>query len=176
MCLEKVFSMNLLKMSNINNFVFINQKKNLICILIIVLSFLFDRISKIKIINYQLNNNSIYINDFINLDLVWNTGIGFGLFSSNSNLIYNSLTVIIGGVIIFLIYLIAKSTFIDKILFSLILGGALGNFYDRIIYFAVPDFIDIHYQSLHWFTFNIADIFISIGIISLITKELFLKK
>ena len=168
--------MNLLKMSNINNFVFINQKKNLICILIIVLSFLFDRISKIKIINYQLNNNSIYINDFINLDLVWNTGIGFGLFSSNSNLIYNSLTVIIGGVIIFLIYLIIKSTFIDKILFSLILGGALGNFYDRIIYFAVPDFIDIHYQSFHWFTFNIADIFISIGIISLITKELFLKK
>tara|TARA_X000000368_G_scaffold382508_1_gene339687 strand:- start:216 stop:722 length:507 start_codon:yes stop_codon:yes gene_type:complete len=168
--------MNLLKMSNINNFVFINQKKNLICILIIVLSFLFDRISKIKIINYQLNNNSIYINDFINLDLVWNTGIGFGLFSSNSNLIYNSLTVIIGGVIIFLIYLIAKSTFIDKILFSLILGGALGNFYDRIIYFAVPDFIDIHYQSFHWFTFNIADIFISIGIISLITKDFFLKK
>jgi len=168
--------MNLLKMSNINNFVFINQKKNLICILIIVLSFLFDRISKIKIINYQLNNNPIYINDFINLDLVWNTGIGFGLFSSNSNLIYNSLTVIIGGVIIFLIYLIAKSTFIDKILFSLILGGALGNFYDRIIYFAVPDFIDIHYQSFHWFTFNIADIFISIGIISLITKDLFLKK
>ena len=168
--------MNLLKMSNINNFVFINQKKNLICILIIVLSFLFDRISKIKIINYQLNNNPIYINDFINLDLVWNTGIGFGLFSSNSSLIYNSLTVIIGGVIIFLIYLIAKSTFIDKILFSLILGGALGNFYDRIIYFAVPDFIDIHYQSFHWFTFNIADIFISIGIISLITKDLFLKK
>ena len=168
--------MNLLKMSNINNFVFINQKKNLICILIIVLSFLFDRISKIKIINYQLNNNPIYINDFINLDLVWNTGIGFGLFSSNSNLIYNSLTVIIGGVIIFLIYLIAKSTFIDKILFSLILGGALGNFYDRIIYFAVPDFIDIHYQSFHWFTFNIADIFISIGIISLITKDFFLKK
>ena len=168
--------MNLLKMSNINNFVFINQKNNLICILIIVLSFLFDRIAKIKIINYQLNNNPIYINDFINLDLVWNTGIGFGLFSSNSNLIYNSLTVIIGGVIIFLIYLIAKSTFIDKILFSLILGGALGNFYDRIIYFAVPDFIDIHYQSFHWFTFNIADIFISIGIISLITKDLFLKK
>ena len=167
--------MNLLKMSNINNFVFINQKKNLICILIIVLSFLFDRISKIKIINYQLNNNPIYINDFINLDLVWNTGIGFGLFSSNSNLIYNSLTVIIGGVIIFLIYLIAKSTFIDKILFSLILGGALGNFYDRLVYFAVPDFIDIHYQRFHWFTFNIADIFITAGIFLLIIKELLLK-
>jgi len=168
--------MSFLKMSNINNSVFINQKNNLICILIVALTFLFDRISKIKIINHQLKNNQIYINDFINLDLVWNVGIGFGLFSTNSNLIYNSLTFIIGGVIIFLIYLIVKSIFIDKILFSLILGGALGNFYDRIIYFAVPDFIDIHYQSFHWFTFNIADIFISIGIISLITKELFLKK
>tara|TARA_B100001559_G_C16304685_1_gene531284 strand:- start:335 stop:826 length:492 start_codon:yes stop_codon:yes gene_type:complete len=163
-------------MSNINNFNFINQKKNLICILIIVLTFLFDRISKIKIINHQLNNNQIYINDFINLDLVWNIGIGFGLFSTNSDLIYNSLTTIIGGVIIFLIYLIVKSKLTDKILFSLILGGALGNFYDRIIYFAVPDFIDVHYENFHWFTFNIADIFISIGIISLITKDLFLKK
>ena len=176
MLLKKALSMNFLKMSNINNLIFINQKKNLICILIASLTFLFDRISKIKIINHQLNNNPIYINDFINLDLVWNTGIGFGFFSTNSNLIYNSLTAIIGGVIIFLIYLITKSTLIDKILFSLILGGALGNFYDRIIYFAVPDFIDIHYQSFHWFIFNIADIFISIGIISLITKELFLKK
>ena len=173
---KRVFSVNFFKMSNINNFNFINQKKNLICILIIVLTFLFDRISKIKIINHQLNNNQIYINDFINLDLVWNIGIGFGLFSTNSDLIYNSLTTIIGGVIIFLIYLIVKSKLTDKILFSLILGGALGNFYDRIIYFAVPDFIDIHYQSFHWFTFNIADIFISIGIISLITKDLFLKK
>ncbi len=176
MLLKKALSMNFLKMSNINNLILINQKKNLICILIASLTFLFDRISKIKIINHQLNNNPIYINDFINLDLVWNTGIGFGFLSTNSNLIYNSLTAIIGGVIIFLIYLITKSTLIDKILFSLILGGALGNFYDRIIYFAVPDFIDIHYQSFHWFTFNIADIFISIGIISLITKELFLKK
>ena len=164
-------------MSNINNnSIFINQKNNLICILVIVFTFLFDRISKIKIINYQLNDNQIYINDFINLDLVWNIGIGFGLFSTNLNLIYNSLTAIIGGVMIFLIYLIVKSTLIDKILFSLILGGALGNFYDRIIYSAVPDFIDIHYQSFHWFTFNIADIFISIGVISLITKDLFLKK
>ena len=171
---KKVLSMSFLKMPNINNLIFINQKKNLICLLIVIFTFLFDRISKIKIINHQLNNNPIYINDFINLDLVWNTGIGFGFLSTNSNLIYNSLTAIIGGVIIFLIYLIVKSALIDKILFSLILGGALGNFYDRIIYFAVPDFIDIHYQSFHWFTFNIADIFITIGIFILIIKELFL--
>ena len=163
-------------MPNINNFFFINQKNNLICILIIVLSFLFDRIAKIKIINYQLNNNPIYINDFINLDLVWNIGIGFGLFSTNSNLIYNSLTAIIGGVMIFLIYLIVKSTLIDKILFSLILGGALGNFYDRIIYSAVPDFIDIHLANYHWFIFNVADIFITVGIIGFIFFELLKKE
>ena len=172
---KKVLSMSFLKMPNINNLIFINQKKNLICLLIVIFTFLFDRISKIKIINHQLNNNQIYINDFINLDLVWNTGIGFGFLSTNSNLIYNSLTAIIGGVIIFLIYLIVKSALIDKILFSLILGGALGNFYDRIIYFAVPDFIDIHYQSFHWFTFNIADIFITIGILVFIAKDLILK-
>tara|TARA_S200000501_G_C20623938_1_gene655840 strand:+ start:567 stop:809 length:243 start_codon:yes stop_codon:yes gene_type:complete len=75
-----------------------------------------------------------------------------------------------------IIYLIVKSTLIDKILFSIILGGALGNFYDRIVYFAVPDFIDVHYQNFHWFTFNIADIFITLGIFGLIFKEFFKKK
>ena len=95
--------------------------------------------------------------------------------SSNSNLIYNFISSVIGGIIIFLIYLIIKKNFIDKILFSFIIGGALGNFYDRLTYYAVPDFIDIHYKSFHWFTFNIADIFITLGIIILIIKD-FLKK
>jgi signal peptidase II len=151
------------------------DKKNLIYISIAILVFLFDRITKIKIISHQTDNNLIFINDFINLDLVWNTGIGFGLLSSNSNFVYNSVTAVIGIVIIFLIYLIIKSKFIDKILFSMVIGGALGNFYDRIMYSAVPDFIDIHYQSFHWFTFNIADIFISFGIIMLITRDLIIK-
>ena len=176
MLLKKALSMNFLKMSNINNLILINQKKNLICILIASLTFLFDRISKIKIINHQLNNNPIYINDFINLDLVWNTGIGFGFLSTNSNLIYNLISTTIGLVIFFLIYLIVKSKNIDKILFSLILGGAIGNFYDRLVYFAVPDFIDIHYNNFHWFTFNIADIFISLGIMFLILNEIIYKK
>ena len=154
---------------------FISQKNNLICLLIIILIFVSDRISKIKIINHQIDNNRVYINDFMKFDLVWNTGIGFGLLSSNSDLVYNLITIIIGAIIIFLIYLIVKSNFLDKTLFSLVMGGALGNFYDRLVYFAVPDFIDIHYQNFHWFTFNIADIFITIGIIMLISKDLFLK-
>ena len=153
----------------------LNQKYNLYSVLIVILIFFFDRVSKIKIINHQINDSAIYINDFINFDLIWNTGIGFGLLSSNSSLVYNLITILIGVVIIYLIYLIIKSKFIDKALFSMILGGAVGNFYDRLIYFAVPDFIDIHYQNFHWFTFNIADIFITIGIIMLISKDIFSK-
>ena len=167
--------MNIFKKIEKKNYSFISQKNNLICLLIIILIFVSDRISKIKIINHQIDNNRVYINDFMNFDLVWNTGIGFGLLSSNSDLVYNSITIIIGAIIIFLIYLIVKSNFLDKTLFSLVMGGALGNFYDRLVYFAVPDFIDIHYQNFHWFTFNIADIFITIGIIMLISKDLFLK-
>ena len=78
--------------------------------------------------------------------------------------------------IIFLIYLVLKAKFLEKILFSLIIGGAIGNFYDRVVYFAVPDFIDMHYKNFHWFTFNIADIFITLGIITIILKDLLEKK
>ena len=150
------------------------DKKNIFSLFIITLIFFIDRISKIKIIN-QVSDNNIYINDFINLNLVWNTGIGFGLLSSNSSLIYNSVSVVIFFVIIFLVYLILKSLLFDKIMFSIVVGGALGNFYDRLVYFAVPDFIDLHYQSFHWFTFNIADIFITLGILTIISKDLFFK-
>ena len=107
---------------------------------------------------------------------MWNTGIGFGLLSSNSTIFYNSITVLIGLVIIFLFYLLTKSKLGDKILFSLIAGGALGNFYDRLTYYAVPDFIDLHFKNFHWFTFNLADIFITVGIIMLLVKELFINE
>ena len=175
MLLSKIFKMGVFKKFDKNNFSFLSQKDNLICISLAILIFFFDRISKIKIIDHQLNNERVYINDFINLDLVWNTGIGFGLLSSNSALIYNSITALIGIILIIILFMIIKSNFFEKILYSVILGGALGNFYDRVAYFAVPDFIDIHYQRFHWFTFNIADIFITIGILLLIIKELFLK-
>jgi signal peptidase II len=148
------------------------KKDKLICFIIITFVFTLDRISKIKIIENQIDENQLYINDYLNLDLVWNTGIGFGLFSSNSNFFYNSITGLIGCIILFLIYLIFKSKLWDKILFSIIVGGALGNFYDRLVYYAVPDFIDVHYQRFHWFTFNIADMFITLGIIMLISKDL----
>ncbi len=153
----------------------VTEKKNLSCLLLITILFFLDRFSKIKIVEKLINQNNIYINDFINLSLVWNTGVGFGLLSSNSNYIYNSITTLIGLIIIFLFYLIFKSELLDKLLFSLVIGGALGNFYDRLVFMAVPDFIDIHYETFHWFTFNIADIFITLGVIMLIIKELMIK-
>jgi signal peptidase II len=116
------------------------------------------------------------INDYLNFELVWNTGIGFGLLSQNVGIYYHLISLLIFSVIVFLIYLITKASFLEKILFSFILGGAAGNLYDRLFYFAVPDFIDLHINDFHWFTFNIADIFISLAIILIIIKDLLLKK
>ena len=162
----------MINLKEIKNKIF--TRNNIYSLFIISVIFFLDRYTKIFILN-NFSDNLFYLNDFINFDLVWNTGISFGLFSSTSNLIYHSITGLIGTIVIFIIYLINKSTFIDKIFFSMILGGALGNFYDRIVYSAVPDFIDIHYERFHWFTFNIADIFITFGVLLLVAKELFLK-
>jgi len=152
------------------------SKEAVIPIILITTIFVFDRLSKIWIINHQEQNSKIYINKFLNFELVWNTGIGFGLFSTEPNLFYNLTSLFIFLVVLFLCYLIFRSNFFDKICFSIVLGGALGNLYDRLVYFAVPDFIDFHLEDFHWFTFNIADIFITIGIILLIIKDLFVKK
>ena len=152
------------------------SKETITPLLVIVSIFILDRITKIAIINHQLQNKSIFVNNYLNFELVWNTGIGFGLFSQNANIYYHLITLLITSVIIFLIYLVIKASFIEKVLFYLILGGAIGNLFDRLIYFAVPDFIDFHINDFHWFTFNIADIFITIGIILIITKDLVLKK
>jgi signal peptidase II len=141
-----------------------------------ILVFILDRLSKSEIINHQITNKTIFINDYLNFELVWNTGIGFGLLSQNANIFYHLISLLIFSVIIFLIYLIIKADFVEKVLFSLILGGAIGNFYDRLVYFAVPDFIDFHINDFHWFTFNIADIFITLGIVLIIVKDLVFKK
>ncbi len=150
------------------------KRENFYYLIIISIIFFLDRFSKIQIIN-NFSDNSVYFSSFINFDLVWNTGIGFGLLSNNSSLVYSLITVIIGLVILFLFYIVLNSKQFDSIVFSVIIGGALGNFYDRLIFYAVPDFIDMHYKNFHWFTFNIADIFISIGIIIFIIKGLFEK-
>ena len=151
-------------------------KKNLkflFCILITLIIFVIDRVTKIKVLN-SYSENLIYLNDFLNIDLIWNTGIGFGLLGTVSSIFYNLITIIIGVVISILIYIVAISQKIDQFIYSLIVGGALGNFYDRLIFKAVPDFIDIHFNNFHWFTFNVADIFISLGIIIYMCKSFFI--
>ena len=152
------------------------SKEAVVPIVLLVSIFVFDRVSKIWIINQQEQNSSIFINKFLNFELIWNTGIGFGLFSTDPNLFYNLTSLFIFLVVLFLFYLIFRSNFFDKICFSIVLGGALGNLYDRIVYFAVPDFIDLHVGDFHWFIFNIADIFITVGIILIIIKDFFVKK
>ena len=152
------------------------SKEIITSLLVVFLVFILDRLTKIAIINHQLNGQSIVVNDYLNFELIWNTGIGFGLLSQNANIYYHLISLMIFFVIIFLVYIITKAIFLEKVLFSLILGGAVGNFYDRLIYFAVPDFIDFHINNFHWFTFYIADIFITLGIIIIIIKDLIFKK
>ena len=150
------------------------KKENIFFFIFITLIFYLDRFTKQKILQ-KYNDDIFYVNDYINFDLIWNTGIGFGLLSTNSLLVYNSVTLLIGIVILFLAYILAISEKVDKLIYSIIVGGALGNFYDRVTFNAVPDFIDLHYGNFHWFTFNLADIFITIGILIFIIKGNFVK-
>ena len=146
------------------------QKENFYFSIIILVTFFLDRFTK-NIIISDFSESSYYVNNFLNFDLIWNTGIGFGLLSFNSDLYYNSITFLILVVIIFLVIMSFKSDNYDKIIFSIVIGGALGNFYDRIIFKAVPDFIDLHFKSFHWFTFNIADIFITVGLALMLLRK-----
>ena len=152
-----------------------NKKKIYLFIFVLVL-FAIDRISKILILKNFLNNSSseIYINSFLNFSLVWNSGIGFGILQLEANIFYLLISIIITAINLILIYwMLTSSNYLESIFISIILGGALSNLFDRYYYSSVPDFIDLHYESFHWFTFNIADIFITIGIIGLIIIDLF---
>ena len=149
-------------------------KKTFIYFGIILFIFLVDRFSKLYILSILEESGfvNININQFINFILVWNSGVGFGLFSFEQSTIYNFITLIIILINLIIIYLIIKTKDFSKYFYLIILGGSLGNLFDRIYYSSVPDFIDISYKGYHWFVFNIADIFISLGIICLIFAEL----
>jgi len=147
-------------------------------IIIILVTFFLDRSTKIYLLNLQATGTDIdyYIFPFLNFYLVWNTGIGFGLIPLESNIMYHILTAIIIIINIALIIFLIKSKDITAFLIALIIGGSLGNLFDRIYYYAVPDFIDLHFGDFHWFIFNVADIFITVGIIGLVFIELFRKE
>ena len=162
--------MNNLKTIKINLF----KKENLVHLSLIFIIIILDRITKNYVIK-ELSDRNYFFNDYINFDLIWNTGIGFGILSTDSIFVYNLITIFIGLVLLLLLWIWLTSDRFDKYIFSLIIGGAIGNFYDRLTLKAVPDFIDFHYNHFHWFTFNIADIFISIGIIFFMIRGLFVK-
>ena len=153
-------------------------KKIIIYFSILVTIFFLDRLSKLYILNIFEKENvvDIYVNNFLNIILIWNSGIGFGLLSFDSSVIYNFVTMLIVLINIVILYLALKSNNSKGYLFIIILGGSLGNLFDRIYYSAVPDFIDLNYNNFHWFVFNVADIFITVGIMCLILVELFFNK
>ena len=146
--------------------------------IVVIFVFLLDRISKIYILNLAETDQSvdIYLSSYLNLYLIWNTGVGFGILSSNQEFFYNSITFIIILINIFILFMLFKYNDYRVYFLLIVLGGSLGNLYDRIQYRAVPDFIDLHYESFHWFVFNVADIFISLGIACLIFAEVFFNK
>ncbi len=153
----------------------LNKKKIYLFVFILII-FSVDRISKILILKNFSNNSlsEIYFNSFLNFSLVWNSGIGFGILQIEPNIFYSIISIIITIINLILIYwMLTSPNYLESIFISIILGGSLGNLFDRYYYSSVPDFIDLHYESFHWFTFNIADIFITIGIIGLIIIDLF---
>ena len=156
----------------------INFKKFFLYSIIVILIFLLDRISKFYILNLAEINNSvdIYLTPFLNLYLIWNKGIAFGLLSFSESSIYNFITILIVVITFVILIIIIRSNDYRVYFFIFIFGGSLGNLFDRIYYSAVPDFIDFHLSDFHWFIFNVADIFISLGVLCLIFVEIFFNK
>lgn len=153
----------------------IELKKFFLYFFILFTIFIIDRLTKLYILNLAQIEKSvdIYVNSYLNIYLIWNKGIAFGLLSIDESIFYNLITTLIGIIILIIFYMIWKNDNIQRFFLTLVAGGAMGNFYDRIVYKAVPDFIDLHFQGFHWFVFNVADIFITIGVLCLILVELF---
>ena len=150
------------------------SKSFIINFLLILIIFFLDRFSKIYVISFHEKNygSDLYNSKFLNISLIWNEGIAFGLFSFSDKFFYHTLTFLIGVVILIILIMLNKSEGLKKYSLIMILGGALGNFYDRIVFEAVPDFIDFHVENFHWFIFNVSDIFICLGVIFMIILEI----
>ena len=154
------------------------SKSFIINFLLILIIFFLDRFSKIYVISFHEKNygSDLYNSKFLNISLIWNEGIAFGLFSFSDKFFYHILTFFIGVVILIILIMLNKSGGLKKYSLLMILGGALGNFYDRVFFEAVPDFIDFHVENFHWFIFNVSDIFISLGVILMIILEIISNK
>ena len=155
-----------------------SRKKLIFSSVIVVTIFILDRLSKLYIVNLAEIKNTvdIFITKYLNIYLIWNEGVAFGLLTFDQSSIYNFITWLITLISVCVLILIIKTNDIRFYFYSFIFGGAIGNLFDRFYYSAVPDFIDLHINDLHWFVFNVADIFISIGVICLILVELIFNK
>ena len=155
-----------------------NYKKYITYLLLFTIIFALDRITKIYILHLAEINNTldIYITSFLNFYLIWNKGIAFGLLSFDKNIVYNFITFFIAFVTLIILIIALKSSDFKGYLFMIIFSGSIGNLFDRLYFSAVPDFIDFHINDFHWFIFNVADIFISLGVICLIFVEIFINK
>ena len=153
------------------------KNKTFLNFFFIISIFLIDRITKILMINNvnDFGEKNIPLTSFLDLNLIWNEGIAFGLFSFDQKIYYNFLTTLIIIITLIIFWMITRTNRIERFAFMIIFGGSLGNIFDRLWYKAVPDFIDFHIKNFHWFIFNVADIFITIGVIILIYHELFLR-
>ena len=150
------------------------RKSFIISSLLVFSIFLLDRLSKIYVIylDKKFLGSELLSSKFLNIRLIWNEGIAFGLLSFNETIFYNALTFLILIIILIIFFMLSKSNGIKKFSLMIILGGAIGNIYDRIFYKAVPDFLDFHIGNFHWFIFNVADIFITLGVIFMIIIEI----
>ena len=152
----------------------ISRKNFIVNSLLVFLIFLLDRISKVYVIylDKRFIGSEIFSSKYLNINLIWNDGIAFGLLSFNQESLYNLLTMFIILIIFFILVMIFKNSGLSQFALIMILGGALGNVFDRILYKSVPDFIDFHVGNFHWFIFNVADIFITLGVFFMIIIEL----
>lgn len=128
-------------------------KKFYINIFTVFFIFFLDRISKLYVIylHDKRFGGDLFSSYYLNINLIWNEGIAFGLFAFEESEFYNFLTLFISLIISVIIYMVIKSNGLKRFALLMIIGGALGNLYDRVVFLAVPDFIDFHIiQQIHF--------------------------
>ena len=120
------------------------------------------------------------IQGFFNLTRIHNTGAAFGLLAGQASALrtgfFLAVSLVAMGVVLWMLYRLPPGQKVELVALSLILGGALGNVFDRVRLGEVVDFIDVYYRSYHWPAFNVADSAISIGVILLLYRLVFTKE
>ena len=133
-------------------------KKNIIILIIIIFSFFLDLLTKNYALNNLIINHSLSINNFLNFTVAFNYGAAFSFLSDAGGWQRWFFMIFSFIVIIIISYMMVYDDNSPYIAFSFVIGGALGNLNDRIIYGYVIDFIEVYYNTFYWPIFNIADV------------------